>query len=105
MYKDMSDEELDAKIAEGHNYIFVGRVGQFCPIKIGNGGGLLYRANDGKYYSATGTKGYRWLESEMVKILDKEACIDDGYYNELVDDAVMTISQYGDFEMFVAEDY
>ena len=58
-----------------------------------------------KYYSATGTKGYRWLESEMVKILDKEACIDDGYYNELVDDAVMTISQYGDFEMFVAEDY
>ena len=105
MYKEVTDEELDARIAEGHNYIFVGRVGQFCPIKIGTGGGILYRANDGKYYAAAGTKGYRWLESEMVKTLDKEAYIDDGYYNELVDDAVMTISQYGDFEMFVADDY
>ena len=105
MYKDVTDEELDERIAEGHNYIFVGRVGQFCPVSIGAGGGILYRANDGKYYAAAGTKGYRWLESEMVKTLNKEDCIDDSYYNELVDDAVMAISQYGDFEMFVANDY
>jgi hypothetical protein len=105
MYQDVTDEELDERIAEGHNYIFVGRVGQFCPIKIGAGGGILYRANDGKYYAAAGTKGYRWLESEMVKVLGKEDCIDEEYYRELVDDAVLTISQYGDFEMFVANDY
>lgn len=105
MYKDITDEEIEEKIAEGHNYVFVGRVGQFCPVNVGSGGGILYRANDGKYYAAAGTKGYRWLESEMVKVLDKEDCIDISYYNELVDDAVLTISQYGDFEAFIASDY
>lgn len=103
-YKEITDEELNEKINEGHNYVFVGRVGQFCPVKDGYGGGILYRANDGKYYAATGTKGYRWLESEMVRTLDKEDYIETSYYNQLVDDAVLTISQYGDFEAFVADD-
>ena len=59
---------------------------------------------DGKYYAATGSKGYRWLESEMVKELGKEKDIDRGYYDNLVDEAVKTISQYGDFEWFVSDD-
>lgn len=97
-------DELEAEIATGHNYIFVGRVGQFCPIKPDCGGGVLYRENDGKYFAVTGTKGYRWLESEMVKTLEKENDIDKSYYAELVDDAVDTISKYGDFEQFVSDD-
>ena len=56
--------ELRPLIDEGHNYRFIGKVGQFCPIKDGCGGGLLMREKDGKYYAATGSKGYRWLESE-----------------------------------------
>ena len=103
-YKDISDEELAAKIAEGHNYKFVGKVGQFCPIKEGRGGGSLYRYQDGKYYTATGTKGYYWHESEVVKELGMEADIDESYYIKLVDDAVHDISQYGDFEWFVSKD-
>ena len=95
-------EELSEEIAKGHNYIFVGKVGQFCPIKPGCGGGLLYREKDGKYYAAGGTKGYRWLESEIVKTLNKEADIDKEYYNHLVDEAVESISQYGDFEWFAS---
>jgi hypothetical protein len=59
---------------------------------------------DGKYYTATGCKGYRWMESEMVKELGKESDIDESYYISLVDDAVSTISKYGDVEMFVSED-
>lgn len=102
--EDISDEELDAKIAEGHKYIFVGKVGSFCPIKSECGGGLLMREKDGKYYAATGSKGYRWLEAEMVKELDKEADIDRSYYDKMVDDAVITISKYGDFEWFVSDD-
>ena len=101
------DAELDPmikQIAEGHNYIFVGRVGRFCPIKDGGNGGVLYRVNDGKYYAAAGTKGYRWLESEMVKELGKEEDIDRSYYDKLVDDAVETISEFGDFEWFVSDD-
>ncbi|MCC8083399.1 MAG: hypothetical protein LIP15_04115, partial [Clostridium sp.] len=97
-------QELSAEIAKGHNYRFIGKVGQFCPIQAGKGGGLLMREKDGKYYAATGTKGYRWLESEMVRELGKEDDIDRSYYDKLVDDAVATISAYGDFEWFVSDD-
>lgn len=96
--------ELNEKIAEGHNYQFVGRVGQFCPIKPGCGGAVLYRKQDDKYYAATGTTGYRWLESAMVKDIGKEDDIDMSYYRNLVNDAVDTISKYGDFEWFVSDD-
>lgn len=98
------DEELVETIQKGHNYIFVGRVGQFCPIKPGYHGGVLYRKADDKYFAATGTKGYRWLESEMVKTLGKENDIDRSYYDKLVDDAVTDISAFGDFEWFVSDD-
>lgn len=109
MYSNMSDSELEAKIAEGHNRIFVGRVGNFCPIKSGYGGADLVKEmkdKDGniKYDSVTGAKGYRWLESEMVRKLGKEDAIDRGYYNALVDAAVETISQFGNFEYFASDD-
>lgn len=97
-------EELSEEIAKGHNYMFVGKVGQFCPIKPGCGGGELYRDQDGKYYSVGGTKGYRWLESEMVKTLGKEADIDRSYYDRLVTEAANDISQYGDLEWFISDD-
>ena len=102
--------DLEAKIEPGHNYIFVGKVGSFCPMKPGYNGGLLLREvvdkKTGKksYASAGGAKGYRWLESEMVKQLGKEDGIDRGYYDAMVDTAVADISQYGDFEWFVSDD-
>ena len=92
------------EIAEGHDYRFVGRVGQFCPIKPDCNGGVLYRINDGKTYAAPGSKGYRWLESEVVKELGKEADIDRSFYENLINDAIEDISQYGDFEWFVSDD-
>lgn len=97
-------DELRPLIDEGHTYRFVGRVGRFCPIKPGCDGGVLYRVNDGKYYAAAGTKGYRWLESEMVEELGKENDIDRSFYTKLVDDAVEAISQYGDFEWFISDE-
>lgn len=107
----MSDAELKAittdlkgRIESGHNYHFVGRVGQFCPIKPGCGGGILYRVQNDKYNAATGTTGYRWLESSMVKDLGKEGDIDISYYKNLADKAVDAISSYGDFEWFVSDD-
>ena len=64
------------------------------------------RDKDGntKYSAATGSKGYKWLESEMVKTLGKEKDIDRSYYDKLVNDAVDTISEFGDFEQFVSDD-
>ena len=99
LYLDLN-ENLDEN---EHNYHFIGKVGSFCPIKSGCGGGLLCREKDGKYYSATGAKGYRWLEAEMVKVLEKEDCIDKTYYQTLCDKAVKSIEQYGDFEWFVSD--
>lgn len=97
-------DDMRAEIAKGHNYIFVGKVGNFCPIKAGCGGGVLYREKDGKYYAATGSKGYRWLEAEMVRTLGKESDIDRTYYDNMVDEAVKSISEYGDFEWFISDD-
>lgn len=94
--------ELHQLISKGHNYHFVGKVGSFCPVKAGCGGGLLMREKDGKYSAATGTKGYRWMESEMVKTLSLENQIDLRYYAALVDEAVASISEYGDFEAFAS---
>lgn len=107
-YAMITNDELRELIASGHNYIFVGKVGQFCPIKPGYGGGELMREGKDKYgnvkYSAaTGTKGYRWLESETVKTLGKEDSIDRSYYDKLVDAAADVISQYGDLEWFLSD--
>ena len=103
-------EELTDEIAKGHDYHFIGKVGQFCPIKPGCGGGILLRETENKktgekgYAAATGSKGFRWLESEMVKQLDKKGDIDRGYYNNMVDEAVKSLSVYGDFERFAADE-
>lgn len=103
-------ELVDILEANKHDYHFVGRVGRFCPIKPGFGGGRLLRQTENKktgvigYAAATGSKGYRWMESEMVKVLGREDGIDRGYYDRQVDEAVKTISEYGDFEWFVSDD-
>lgn len=95
--------DMNEGLPEGeHDYHFVGKAGLFCPIKPGCGGGVLLREKDGKYNAATGTKGYRWLESEVVKDIHKEDCIDRRYYAAMVDDAIASISEYGDFEAFAS---
>ena len=106
LYLDMNEELPD----DEHNYKFVGKVGNFCPIKPGCGGGILLRGTvdkntgDKGFAAATGSKGYRWLEAEEVRANNKEADIDKNYYNKLVDDAVETINKFGDFEWFTDDD-
>lgn len=120
---------LEDIISEGHDYRFVGKVGEFCPVKPDKGGGLLMREQNGKYYAATGTTGYRWMESEVVMKKLKETVetvdpetgakkevakvednsenmdiIDRSFYTKLVDDAVETIGQFGDVEWFISDD-
>lgn len=103
LYLDMNESLSENE----HDYRFIGKIGNFCPISSGCGGGeLLREATDKvgniKYAAATGSKGYRWLEAEMVKTLGKEKDINRDYYNKLVNDAIDTISKYGDFEWFVS---
>lgn len=95
--------DFDEELEEGqHNFKFVGRAGEFCPIKPGGGGGILFRVKDEKYYALTGTKGYRWKESEVVRELKYEDYIDYSYFTTLADKAIDTINKFGDFEQFAA---
>lgn len=106
--------DKDEGLPEGeHNYIFVGRVGQFTPVNNGYGGGDLLRLAgenpDGskKFAYVTGSSGFKWLESEMVRELypeHPETVVDRDYYTKLVDEAIEAINKYGDFEWFVSED-
>ncbi len=112
--------DTNEKLPEGeHDYHFIGKVGSFCPIKPGCGGGDLLREakdNDGntKYDSVNGAKDYRWLEAEMVRELGKEDDIDRSYHSSLVDAAIYGkgkgkdhkpgIADFGDFEWFVSDD-
>lgn len=97
LYLDMNEDLAD----DQHNYIFVGKVGSFVPVVDGAGGGELLREKDGKYYSATGAKGYRWLEAETVKNLQKEDCIDMSYFAKLADNAVASCEEFGSFSWLV----
>ncbi len=101
LYLDMAD--FLKEDSENHNYQFVGKIGLFVPIKPGFGGGVLMREKDGKYYAATGTKGYRWLEAEVVKDLHMEKDVDTSYHDALVSKAIEHISKFGDFDKFVSE--
>ena len=92
--------ELIELISKCHNYIFVGKAGSFCPMKPGNGGGILVREKDGKYSAATGTTGYRWREGESIKGADRLDLIDMNYFNSLSQKAIDTINEFGPFEEF-----
>ena len=107
IYSDVIEKYKGPKIGDlvdSHNYVFIGRAGQFCPIIKDAGGGILVREQDGKYVSVTDSSDYRWLESEMVRSLHMEDAIDINFYRNKVDEAIAAISEYGDFEWFVSND-
>ena len=97
-------EDLLGKIEEGHDYQFIGKVGQFTPVKPGKGGGILVRKQGEKYYAAANSTGYRWLESDILRNGDYNDIIDKSFYRNLTDKMVDEINKYGDFEWFVSDD-
>ena len=103
--------DMNENLPEGeHDYHFIGKVGRFCPMIPGTNSGVLLREGkdkDGnqKFSAATGSKGYRWLESEMVySFKELREKIDRSYYDKLVDDAVKAINEYGDFDWFISDE-
>lgn len=98
-------------------YRFVGSVGEFTPVLPDcRGGELLRDAGNGKYSAVQGSKlpwkvkkgeydHFFWLESEQVKMLDKEGVIDVRYFDHLVSEAKEVISKYCDFDLFVSDSF
>lgn len=105
--------------------VHIGRSGMFVainPDQVIFQGGTLLRIKDGKEYAVTGTKGYLWAESEMIRVIQAGAIermrwenvhdaiegtgsiadvIDMAYYLQLAEDAAQSIEKFGDFEWFV----
>lgn len=95
--------DFNEKLPENeHNYSFVGKVGSFCPVKDGAGGGLLYRANEDatRFKYLFGAKGYKWLEAEIIEKLNKKDDINYEYFENMVDKARKAIEQYCPFDDF-----
>ena len=92
--------DMNENLGDDHDYRFVGRAGQFCPIKAGCGGGELVALRGDKYHAVAGTKGYRWLESSLVRELGKEDDIDMEYFISMSDKMFSKIGEYCDAELF-----
>lgn len=94
------DKKGDYEIAERR---FVGRIGRFVPVVAEAGGGVLLRVakvdtDEGqveKSYAVTGTKGYLWMEAELVEKTDWQDKIDYSYFNALVDKARGALADVG----------
>lgn len=110
-YPDMDDDFLKKKITEGHCYHFVGKVGRFCPVKPGCGGGRLVRqivspkTGEVGYSSATGAKDWRWKESTTIQEYGLTDEIDMTYFDRLVNEAMDAIGKYGDPEWFRSAEF
>lgn len=88
---------------------FVGRIGQFVPVLPGNGGGELVRANEVlvkdketgeermemRDYAVTGTKGYIWLEAELVRKAGAMDIVDMSYFDALAEKARFSLEEHG----------
>lgn len=84
--------------ADPVRFMFMGKTGEFVPVKEGtSGGGVLYRYKDEKYYAVSGTKGYIWMQAEAAKP-DGIDVIDTAYAEALANSAREAIEKHGDFE-------
>lgn len=77
---------------------FIGRIGSFVAVKEGYGGELL-RIKGDKRSAVTGTKGYLWNESEVIRKHPDRLDLD--YYRNECDKAVEAIDIYYPFDEFV----
>jgi hypothetical protein len=78
---------------------YVGKTGLFVPVL--EGGGILYRVSEEKFFAVAGTKGHLWVEAD-VGHLREDLPIDMSYFKKLRDKAVETIEQFGSFEELTA---
>lgn len=78
---------------------FIGRIGTFCPMV--KDGKKMLRVADGKESAPPGTKDYLWLPAAIVSTMGLENEIDYSYFDNLVEDAIEHIAQFGDAETFL----
>ena len=77
---------------------FIGRIGSFVAVKEGYGGELV-RVKGDKRSAVTGTKGYLWNDSEIIRKHPDRLDLD--YYRNECDKAIEAINEYYPFDDFV----
>jgi len=103
IYIDFQSDGVPAFMDTGEKH-YVGKGGVFTPVMPGTGGGQLVREKKDKsgFDAVAGTKGFYWLEADMVKALGKEHQIDKSYFETLVNEAYDSLMNYCDVEWFLA---
>lgn len=87
-----NDDAIREYISKGHNYRFVGRSGNFFPVREGVRGGWLVSKRNGKYDSVSGAKGYRWQEANIVKEKGLQEDYDQKFFEKMIDGAIGLIT-------------
>ena len=103
MYIDYSVDKPSYSSETSTEPVFIGRVGDFCPMKEGAGGGSLFVIDGDKRRNVAGTSDRLWMSSDMVKTLHKEDDIDMDYFRQLADAAMENIGRFGDVERFIKQ--
>ena len=88
-------------LKKGDDYSFVGRVGEFMAVRSEFGGELLTHDisdPESSWNSASGAKGYLWLESETVRSMIDEGytlydILDNSFYQTQIDNARSDINK------------
>ena len=97
MYLDINGSDSDQP--DHTKMRHVGRTGLFVPVL--EGGGILYRMHEDKYYAVAGTKNHLWMEAYLAEGLGDKLKIDMSYFEKLQKDAIDTIEKFGSFDKFV----
>ena len=97
MYLDREEHEKEDEL-NYRDMRHLGRTGRFVPVL--EGGGTLYRVKNEKYYLVTGTKGHKWVEAEIAQSMP-DLQIDMSYFENLKNEAIKTIEEFGSFEEFI----
>jgi len=100
MYLDTKEREKGEQIPLA-SMRHLGRTGRFVPVLEGQGGGVLYRVKEERFYAVASTKGYRWIDAEIAKTIPNLQ-IDMSYFEKLKNEAIKTIEQFGSLKELVA---
>lgn len=93
---------LEIEDGEGEGImVHVGRTGSFVPVM--DGGGTLWRINEGKQYAVAGTKGYNWVIRDVAldRANNKSLHVDMSYFEKLTQQALDAINKHGSYEELV----
>ena len=101
MYLDFEDTPTTTEIIDGKpvevvdvsTMVHVGRTGSFMPVSTG--GAALYRVDERRRWSVTGTKDHKWIGRDLAQFREeqKDLIVDQGYFDKLVEAAKASIDK------------